>query len=1392
MRRFATSALLLAALAAVPASPALAVHPPEKPAVLAGLATAHPDLGIRSLYVPLDQLGLELRLPLAAELDLLGASPAFSFYDRRGARWGTLVLRRPLVPGAGNSLTWAELGLAPPADDEALGAEVWGRLAVWLSLHQAALGIDPGEVEPRVTVHEDGRLVQIHGTRAVDGVPVRRGYLAAVVNGGNLVLLGTRNWGDVDVSTEPTLSAADAAAVVAAHLETWPVEGYREAARLKLVPLAVGADPAAAPLGEGYRYRLAWDLRPRLADELGSWQALVDAHDGTLLLFGDANRYFDREVEGGVYPVANDGISRDGIPEGTEQPEWPMPFADLIQPFGTSTTANSAGLATGIGSRARTTLSGPFVRMADQCGPIDELAVCSDLDLGAGPGTDCAVPPGHSSGDTHASRTGFYEVNRIVEVARGWLPGNAWLREQLTSNMNIDQSCNAFWNGSTINFYTSGSITNSTGTFICGNTGESAGVFDHEWGHGLDDNDAVPDVSRPGETAADQYAFTRLNDSCIARGFWIQNPLVGNQPLCDGFGDPCLACSGVREVDWAKRQSGMPHDVAWILQETGFPGVPGVRPPGGCVGSTVPLPTISDGPCLQGTHCEGSVVSEAVWDLIHRDLRGFEGSAFSLDVNTSLNLVARLVHLGGGNVNEWYACDPSGALSGCIADGGFLEFLAADDDDGDLTNGTPHLSAIFAAFDRHALACSAFAAVADSGCAGGPASTPAVSSAATVRGASLSWAAVPGAGEYWVYKTDGIHGCEFGKERVAITSETSFSETGLKPDRRYFYTVEAIGSSDACRSPASACAEVVPLAPPAAAEPLLAFRQAADEVEILTGDGDVFYDNCEQIELRLEVENAGTADLDGVRVSAVRSPSHPETVVLTPIPLALGDLAAACGAPDGVAPVALRFVPKGVAPNEPFVLEFEVTADQLASPLVGRTTLDGTESDFELVASHTFGFEEDFEGWQIVGGTYTRESPGADGTIVHLASSSLQAGQCDEIRSPQVRLTAASTLSLFNQFVAEPGLPEPFYDRANVGLFDVETGERATIVPDGGRTYNASGPNGVCVTAGEPGWAGAGPGFFTSTWSAAALDAAGRAGRRLRLDVAYGTDPLLEGTGFQFDQVTLTDVELQVADRTSDVCPIEPNRPPVARDDEARTERGEPVTIAVLANDSDPDGDPLEVTEVGDPKHGAAAANPDGTVTYTPGRAGKDTFIYTISDGRGGTDDATVTIRVRKRTDDDDDHDDDGKRDDEDEDDDGDGVNDDADDDDDNDGVNDDADDDDDDDGIRDELDDGSARDTQWWSPESAAPGSVDDMGLDVAPGSLLLIALAEGAGAESLVLEIREPDGDLAATSVPAPGRALATAVPLASGEYTLRVKNPSAAAVDYELTLIVRGIWP
>jgi hypothetical protein len=90
------------------------------------------------------------------------------------------------------------------------------------------------------------------------------------------------------------------------------------------------------------------------------------------------------------------------------------------------------------------------------------------------------------------------------------------------------------------------------------------------------------------------------------------------------------------------------------------------------------------------------------------------------------------------------------------------------------------------------------------------------------------------------------------------------------------------------------------------------------------------------------------------------------------------------------------------------------------------------------------------------------------------------------------------------------------------------------------------------------------------------------------------------------------------------------NDAPAAANDSATTAEDESVTIDVLANDTDIDGDQLTVTAVGTPGAGSASIEADGRVTYMPAanQSGSISFSYTVADGAGGSDSATVSVTV--------------------------------------------------------------------------------------------------------------------------------------------------------------------
>lgn len=96
--------------------------------------------------------------------------------------------------------------------------------------------------------------------------------------------------------------------------------------------------------------------------------------------------------------------------------------------------------------------------------------------------------------------------------------------------------------------------------------------------------------------------------------------------------------------------------------------------------------------------------------------------------------------------------------------------------------------------------------------------------------------------------------------------------------------------------------------------------------------------------------------------------------------------------------------------------------------------------------------------------------------------------------------------------------------------------------------------------------------------------------------------------------------------------PVVPNDDPVAGDDQVILGGGSTVSITALYNDYDPDGDLVRITEVTAPLHGTSEVTYGGTeLRYTLtdfGYTGQDTFEYTLSDGRGGSDTATITVSI--------------------------------------------------------------------------------------------------------------------------------------------------------------------
>jgi hypothetical protein len=793
--------MLFAGTASV--APLDAVQPPPGRS-LAGREFARPDLRLPSDSARLGDLAMSAERTAAWRILLatwVVPAPADAvFVDPRSGAALRVVGAFPLLPGTGvgNDVTLADVGARLGRPVDALVPALVADLArAFVARHALALGLDPAQLGVARAAEVTSELWQVSIQQTYAGLPVRHGRLAASIKHGNLVVIGSESWGDVrGLDSEPRLDAETALDLAFDWLGGRSLaDVIEQQPRLEVLPVAASEGDTARA---GYAHRLVWSLVFRREPEAPRWEALVDAHTGDVLSFQDVNHYVKRHVTGGVYTATNTDVCPDAARCGVMQLGWPMPFANTgvaAAPF-----ADSAGVYDYTSGVATTSLSGPYAFVNDGCGALSLSSGTGVLSLGGSPGQhDCTTPGVGGPGNTAAARTAYYEANKLFEIGRGWLPGNTWLQGgagALRLNTNTALSCAGQYANNAISVSRAGSG--------CVNVGEIPSVIAHEWGHGLDDFDANGIFSNTSEAYADVTAMYRTQSSCVGYGFYrtINN---GCGTTSDGTGFNCkegtrccLDCSGVRESDYA-RFSGAPTPVT--PQNFVCPS---------CASST--------GPCGRQVHCASAVSRQAAWDLPARDL---QAAPFAFDRQTAFIVASKLFYQGSGNIGLWHACNcTAGTSDGCGATHAYTQWLVADDDNGNLLDGTPHMTALAAAFGRHNIACPTPAPV-NSGCAGGPATAPALTAAAGVYQVSLSWTAVPGATRYWVFRTEGVAGCDSGKALIAEVTGLTHVDTQVLPCRSYTYNVVAAGASSACFSRASACRSARPANTPGVLCPAL-------------------------------------------------------------------------------------------------------------------------------------------------------------------------------------------------------------------------------------------------------------------------------------------------------------------------------------------------------------------------------------------------------------------------------------------------------------------------------------------------------------------------------------------------------------------------------------------
>ncbi|HSL18892.1 MAG TPA: hypothetical protein VLB51_13380 [Methylomirabilota bacterium] len=677
----------------------------------------------------------------------------------------------PFIPGHANGLDWQDE--VPGCRDTACipAAHVEGLARAFVDRSSDILGVTSAELvlDPAGTMAVGSSVYLLRFGLELGGVPVDGASVYFRINGGNLIQVATENVVPTTVDTTPTIDRDTGWAVVLDYLGPLASADDRilDRGSLLLVPVTpVGIDPDdfTGPLGGGLSYKLAWRydfIRPGV---VGTWEALVDAHTGEVLRFVDRNRY--GRIHGGAYPGDNH----------VGEADRPFPFVDTGLPAPHQYT-DAGGLFPG--DAATATLQGKYARINDSCGAISNTTTTGDVDFSLGPGTDCDVPPGNAGGpgNTHSARTQYYHLTAANLRAQGWLPGLAWLQNSfITVNTNQSPWCNATSGGDTLNFYRADSG--------CWNLGEIPGVAVHEWGHSLDDFDGSGGASTPVETYADWMAALHLRDSCVGGGFYLSG-------TCGGYGDPCLDCSGIRDIDYMRHQAATP----WTAANYGTVW-------SGCDGGWY------YGPCNLEDHCESGISSQALWDFVNRKLTA---PPHSMDLRSAWLLADRLWYGGIATLGaDMYSCSRPSS-NGCSGSNLFQVMLALDDDGDGLANGTPHAAAIYAALADHNIACGNPGDPGNQSFSSCPAlAAPVLDGDGGNNSATLSWTAVPGATRYWLYRSD--IGCDAGFTRIAeVSGATSSVDTEVVNGITYVYLVQAVAASDSCAGLVSNCESVLPV-----------------------------------------------------------------------------------------------------------------------------------------------------------------------------------------------------------------------------------------------------------------------------------------------------------------------------------------------------------------------------------------------------------------------------------------------------------------------------------------------------------------------------------------------------------------------------------------------------
>jgi hypothetical protein len=451
---------------------------------------------------------------------------------------------------------------------------------------------------------QSGDLWVVSASQRHAGLPIQGGRLSLVIKQGRLILVQgvTYRVDAVDGFAKVTKDDAVARANRGLGLGPRRFGKQKDSDQTRQIILPMRTPGAVV-------YRMAWEVRSRREDEQGVVRqhlvSYIDAVTGDMLAAYDGNRH--------AYSL-NATVAVERRTVGDPLISFPTPFLNIA----------FAGMAAQTDSTGSFSFTGPLV------GPQPVAAQLrsryATVFNAGGPNASFNgvvndnVPFSlvwNAANADPSERMSFRAVVESNRFAASVFPSLAWLDTAVPAAVNINDQCNAFFDGTGINMFRGGTVCNATGRIF--------DVVAHEWGHALDFNAPGSFVDAAlSEFIGDLVAFSQTDDSRFAPGFFVSS----SAPLRD-MQSPSVECFDSSRTE---------------------------------------------------VHDAGELLGSVVWD-IREDLKA--AGVSSGDVRKLMLLPIAI----GQTRSEWY-----------------LAMLAADDDDGDLANGTPHECLIYRQFELHSCA----------------------------------------------------------------------------------------------------------------------------------------------------------------------------------------------------------------------------------------------------------------------------------------------------------------------------------------------------------------------------------------------------------------------------------------------------------------------------------------------------------------------------------------------------------------------------------------------------------------------------------------------------------------------------------------------------------------